>query len=146
LSSRLKGQVLFAQIEIDENRLVAFHTAGYKESVKPNPKDEPAPDNTSLLHRLHLDQAEQAHAINATIQVPEVDSRRIAGEWLIPSKGALVVSLGVRSRHEKGAKKRIEEHLIAITARPVSAGNLAMPASPRRDAAVTRAGMPRRTR
>ena len=38
LSSELKGQALFARIVIEENRLVAIHTAKYTEGVKPKPR------------------------------------------------------------------------------------------------------------
>ena len=37
LSSRLKGQNLFARVVIDENRLVAIHMVKYTEAVQPKP-------------------------------------------------------------------------------------------------------------
>ena len=123
LSSELKGQALFAKIVIEENRLVAIHTAKYTEGVKPKPPADPAVARASLrnLARLNPAHASQSAAISATIQVPEVDSRRVEGQWLVPSEGALLVSLGPCTRHDGVLKKQYEEKLIAITARPVSA-------------------------
>ena len=119
LSSQLKGQNLFARVVIDENRLVAIHTVKYTEAVQPKPGADPEVSRASFLDRLNPNHGPHAAAINATIQVPEVDSRRVEGEWLIPSDGALLVSLGPRALHERGfQQKGYEEHLIAITARP----------------------------
>jgi len=124
LSSQLKGQNLFARVVIDENRLVAMHTVKYTETVQPKPGADPEVTKASFLERLNPNHGPHAAAINATIQVPEVDSRRVEGEWLIPSAGALLISLGPRALHERGfqqfQQKGYEEHLIAITARPVA--------------------------
>ena len=120
LSSQLKGQNLFARVVIDENRLVAIHTVKYTEAVQPKPGVDPEVSKASFLDRLNPNHGPHAAAINATIQVPEVDSRRVEGEWLIPSDGALLVSLGPRALHERGFLKGYEEHLIALTARPLA--------------------------
>ncbi len=128
-TSQLKGQNLFVKIVIEENRLVAMHTVKYTETVQPKPGTDPEVTQTSLLGRLNPNHAPHPTAINGTIQVPEVDSRRVEGEWLIPSDGALLVSLGPRAVHERGFLKGHEEHLIAITARPVT-GQAATQPSP----------------
>ena len=120
LSSELKGQKLFARVVIDENRLVAIHTVKYTENVQPKPGIDPEVSRASFLDKLNPTHGPHPAAINATIQVPEVDSRRVEGEWLIPSDGALLVSLGPRALHERGFLKGYEEHLIAITARPLA--------------------------
>ncbi|MBV8310232.1 MAG: hypothetical protein JO344_07595, partial [Planctomycetaceae bacterium] len=114
LSSQLKGPNLFARVVIDENRLVAIHAVKYTEAVQPKPGVDPEVSRASFLDRLTPNHGPRAAAINATIQVPEVDSRRVEGEWLIPSEGALLVSLGPRALHERGfQQKGYEEHLIA---------------------------------
>ncbi len=119
LSSQLKGTALLARVVVEENRLVALHTTKYTEGVKPKPGTDPEVSRASFLSRLNPNHGPHAAAVNATFQVPEVDSRRIEGQWLIPSDGALLVSLGPRAVHEKGLRTGYEEHLIAITARPV---------------------------
>jgi len=120
LSSQLKGQNLFARVVIDENRMVAIHTVKYTEAVQPKPGADPEVSRASFLDRLNPNHGPHATAINATFQVPEVDSRRVEGEWLIPSDGALLVTLGPRAVLERGIQKGYEEHLIAITARPLA--------------------------
>jgi hypothetical protein len=119
LSSHLKGHDLFARVVIEENRLVAMHTVKYSEAVQPKPGADPEVTRVSFLDLLNPSYGSHASAVNATIQVPEVDSRRVEGEWLIPSDGALLVSLGPRALHERGFVKGYEEHLIAMTARPI---------------------------
>ena len=54
--------------------------------------------------------------INAQIQIPEVVSKRIEGDWMIPSEGALLVSMGPNTRRDKGLRHVYEERLVAITA------------------------------
>ena len=88
LSSQLKDRKLFAKVVIQENRLMAVHTVRYTETVQPKPGTDPEVTKTSLLDRLNPNHGSHPAAINATIQVPEVDTRRIEGEWLIPSDGA----------------------------------------------------------
>jgi hypothetical protein len=119
LSSQLKGSALLAHVHIEENRLVTMHTTKYTEAVRPKPGTDPEVSRASFLDRLNPGHTPHEAAINATIQVPEVDTRRIEGQWLIPSDGALLVSLGPRAVHEMGLRNGYSEHLIAITARPV---------------------------
>lgn len=119
VSSRLKGPALEARVFIEENRLVALHTTTYQEGVRP--KTDPEVAQASFLARLNPNHGPHPALVNVTIQVPEVDSRHIEGQWQIPSDGALLVSLGPRGGHEKGLiKKPLEEHLIAITARVIA--------------------------
>lgn len=136
LSSRIAGSgpALEARIVIEENRLVALHTTSYGEMV--GPKSDPAVAQASFLDRLNPVREPRAAALNAAIQVPEVDTRRIEGQWTIPADGALLVSLGPRSGPDKGLmKKSVEDHLIAISARLVPVETTS-PARPSRSAPV----------
>ena len=138
LSSQINGSSLQARVVIEENRLLAFHTTTYREEVVP--KSDPEVAQASFLSRLNPNHGPHAAGITGTIQVPEVDSRRIEGYWLIPSDGALLVSLGPRGGQEKGLiKKAYTEHLIAITARVDSAAAN----SPAPSAAAPSASTPR---
>jgi hypothetical protein len=127
LSSRLKGQVLFARVTIDENRLLKLHTVPYTESMFKKVEIESHPGKGPIHDRLHRNIGLQQQAITAQIQVPEVESRRAEGDWLIPSAGALVVSMGPRSRTlGLGLGTAFQEQLIVITARPVAAADPAV--------------------
>jgi hypothetical protein len=142
LSSRQKGPSLQALVVIEENRLIGFHTATYREALKSTA--DPEVVQASLLSRLNPNHPPYPATLAGTIQVPEVDSRRIEGVWQIPTDGALLVSLGPRGGHEKGLiKKAYEEHLIAITARLVSRppGSSASPAA-RPNVPAARANVP----
>jgi len=124
-SSRLQGQVLFAKVAIEQNQVLSFLTTTYKESIRPKEAEKQKADaevvKTSLLDRIRPEPS-GTYAINGTIQVPEVASRRIEGEWLIPSDGALLVSMGPTTRRDKTLlKQAYQERLIAITARPTTA-------------------------
>ena len=104
LTSRLRGPLLEARVVVEENRLVALHTATYRESVKPKADTEVA--QASFLSRLNPGHGPNASMLNAVIQVPEVDSRRIEGNWLIPGDGAILVSLGPTAPVTKRAWSR----------------------------------------
>jgi hypothetical protein len=130
LSSRQKGSTIQALVVIEENRLIGFHTATYREALKSTA--DPEVVQASFLSRLNPNHTPHPTELAGTIQVPEVDSRRIEGVWVIPAEGALLVSLGPRAGHEKGLiKKAYEEHLVAITARLISGppGPAAAPAA-----------------
>jgi hypothetical protein len=122
-SSQFKGPVLFAKVSIEQNQVLSILTTTYTESVKPRhkdkekEKDDPGVVKTSLLERLRPEHVNVA-SINGTIQIPEVVSKRIEGEWMIPSEGALLVSLGPNPHRDKGLRQSYQERLVAITARP----------------------------
>ena len=121
-SGRVEGQGLRALVAIDSDRVVSFRTSRYSEAVVPANPDHARPAT-----------------LNATIQVPVIDSARVVGEWLIPRDGALIVSLG-DSRSEGRLVRTVRpEELVVIRFRPVPG-----PASPtpieRTSATSTRGG------
>lgn len=119
--TRMKGPVLFAHMIVQHNKLLGFLTTSYKESVT-NPNADPEVVKTSLLGKLRPEAADKT-VIAGTIQVPEVSTRRIEGDWMIPSQGGLVISLGPQSLGVRGVgRKHYEERLIVVTAHPEAAG------------------------
>jgi hypothetical protein len=122
LSSELKAKALFAKIVVEENRLMAMHDALYSEALNGGSTGQtPHKGTVSLRDRLQRKLGIDERVINATIQVPEVESRRVEGKWLIPSEGALLVSMGPSSSAKRDnviMKTQYVEHLLAITARP----------------------------
>ncbi len=119
LSSRLDGPALLAKVTVEQNHLLSFITTRYTESVKSASREttDEGVVKASFIDRLRPER-DGPTAINATINVPEMVSSRIEGEWLIPSEGALLVSMGASSRRDKGLRGGYQERLIAITARP----------------------------
>ncbi|QEH33335.1 hypothetical protein OJF2_18360 [Aquisphaera giovannonii] len=120
LSSQVRDGRVFAQVSVEENRLLGIYTTNYKETVAPRPGEDPGVVRASFVDRIMPNHGPQPAAIAATIQVPEVDSRRIDGRWMIPAEGALLVSMGPRPSHEKSLRKGYSERLVAITARPTN--------------------------
>lgn len=118
--TQLKGSALSAHVLVQQNQLLGFITTAYSESVI-KPKTDATVEKTSLLAKFRPEPADKT-AINATIQIPEVASRRIEGDWLIPSTGALLISMGPHSSGGKLGGKSYEERLILLTAVPTTEG------------------------
>lgn len=57
---------------------------------------------------------------DASLSVPEVSNGQIAGEWLIPNDGVLLVSLGAYTVADKEGKAVVRESLLVLEARPVA--------------------------
>jgi hypothetical protein len=59
-----------------------------------------------------------AHAarLNATIEVPEMVQGAVSGEWLIPTNGALIVSLGTNTKAGQDGKAEVHERLLIVQA------------------------------
>jgi hypothetical protein len=64
--------------------------------------------------------AEKAETVGSRIDVPEVAHAEIAGEWLIPNDGALVVSLGVQTTTDEAGKAVTVERLALVEAHPAA--------------------------
>jgi len=111
VSGRKLDQGVLAQLKIEDRQLIAVHDvalAAPADGVKPA-SGENAP-------------------ANAKIQVPEIAQAEVAGEWLIPNGGALVVSLGVRTAADAGGKAVVSERLAVVEARPAAeAGSTVLP-------------------
>jgi hypothetical protein len=72
------------------------------------------------------------------IEVPELNRCEVAGEWLIPNDGALLVSLGAFTVSDQDGKATVRERLALIEAECV-----ALPVSPTAAAAVSVPPWPR---
>ncbi|MGE3822451.1 MAG: hypothetical protein AB7I30_23800, partial [Isosphaeraceae bacterium] len=55
-----------------------------------------------------------------TLSVPEVATGQLAGEWLIPKEGALLVSLGAYTVADKEGKAVVRERVLVLEARPIA--------------------------
>ena len=86
------------RISIDDQRCLAMHNAMIRDQVhKPG---EPKP-----------------YGIATTIQIPEVRSVKVGGDWLIPTNRVFVVSLGVMKETNPRGKSALRERLVIIEAR-----------------------------
>lgn len=113
---------VFARVAVEEDRLIRFQTATYGEDVRRQIPVESRPKSGHILvDRLFRSVGikVEMQAVKASLQVPEVASSRIAGEWLIPRDGAVLVSLGAGTERDESDTMRYVEHLVIITCRPL---------------------------
>jgi hypothetical protein len=75
----------------------------------------------------------------STVQIPEVASQEVVGEWLIPNDGVLVVGLGIHTASDKDGKAVVRERLMVIEAK---ADTELMRTASRRESAVGRHSSP----
>lgn len=141
--TRMKGPLLYAHVVVQSSTVLNMLTAPYEESIGPAEDQDPGVVRTSLLARLKPDGPQRA-TIRGVIQIPDVDTRRIEGEWLIPSEGAIVVSLGPHSHARvdrksagsklgplggKAGKTQYAERLIVLSAAVLDAPPQAVPSA-----------------
>lgn len=99
-AGRPVDQGVFARVAIEETRLLRLHDVSLREGIKPK------------------DEAIKPAEIRPQYQVPEVAIDRVEGEWLIPSDGVLIVSLGVRSGAGATGEPSVRERLALVEAAP----------------------------
>ena len=128
VSGRQLDQGVLAHLLLEDTRIATIHQVKLTEDVTPKePKDG-------------------EHKLTPRIDVPEVVKAGIAGEWLIPRDGALVVSLGTHTTADSQGKAVVHERLMLLEAQSVSAKEPpTCPFAfslPRRDEAVAPVPMP----
>jgi hypothetical protein len=111
VTGRKLDQGVLAQIVLEDSRVTAVHTVGLSEV------QEPAKGTSD---------GKRWEKMGVKIQVPEVVKGEVAGEWLIPNDGVLVVSLGVQTVADKEGRAVVRERLALIEARSVDL-NATMP-------------------
>ncbi len=79
-----------------------------------------SPCCTSSLSEAPCAKADEAQAV--AIEVPEIASQEIAGEWLIPKDGILLVSFGPHTVADQDGKAVIRERLAIVEAEGVTDG------------------------
>lgn len=133
---RVEEQGLRARFVLERDRILAFQTSQYREMVTPieNDKVEPKGLLASGVNRLAQP---RAASLGGMIQIPVVDSARVDGEWLIPTDGALIVSLGgvVKPGKVLGFGEVRSEELVVIRYRP-EPGQAPTPIEPEQTAAT----------
>jgi hypothetical protein len=113
LSGRCEPAGVRTRLELEQNEFLAFHAVPLSEAVEG--KD-----------------GRGATMITAQVQVPEVATSRVEGEWLVPGHGLLVVSLGAKTypgAKEKG-EPEVRERLVLVQAEPAPAPQAKAPWRP----------------
>jgi hypothetical protein len=103
MTGRKLDQGVLACVVLDESRVAAVHQVALSENV--SAKTCCASDSTPASAK-----------IASRIEVPEVVHASLAGEWLIPNDGVLVVSLGVQTTADAAGRAVVAERLVLIEA------------------------------
>jgi hypothetical protein len=101
VSSRRIDQGMLARLCVEDAHVARVHTFDIKETVKDAKGGRPA-------------------EIHGQVQVPELISGRVEGEWLIPKDGALIVSLGAFTSADEDGKAVVRERVALIEAHSVA--------------------------
>ena len=102
LTGRKLDQGVLVQLVLDESRCTTMHSVSLAEAFEPR-GDSPAKKGKLV----------------SMLQVPETSHTEVAGEWLIPTDGALVMSLGVYTVSDAKEKAAVRERLAILEARPI---------------------------
>ena len=78
LTCRPLDQGVLATVRIDANQFMAFHPVDTKDTFR-------------------VAGSPEEHSFKAQYQVPEVATAHVAGDWLIPKEGCLVIAFGVHT-------------------------------------------------
>jgi hypothetical protein len=118
VAGRALDQGVLARVSVEDSRFLAFHSVASTETVQPK------------------DTAGKPRTLAGTYQVPEVATAAIAGEWLIPNDGSLIVSTGIRTMPGEKGKSLVCERLAIIETKPVPVPVTAVPSALARRNAV----------
>ena len=103
MTGRKLDQGVLACVVLDESRVAAVHHVALSENV---------PAKTCCAS----DSVPACGKIASRIEVPEFVHASLAGEWLIPKDGVLVVSLGVQTTADAAGRAVVAERLVLIEA------------------------------
>ena len=95
LSGHVEKGGIRARVDVSHAKVTAMHACAIADSVT-NPETQ------------------EVRPVDAQIQVPEVLSTRLGGEWLIPEGSVLVVSLGAYTATDAQGKPEVCERLAVI--------------------------------
>ena len=95
LSGRKVDQGMLLRLDLEESQVAAIHSVTVKDGVRGTEENGFRPST-----------------VNASYQVPEIRGSRVQGEWVVPTDGVLVVSLGVRST--EAGQPEIRERVVVI--------------------------------
>ncbi len=105
ITGRKLDQGVLTRLVLEETRCSAMHGVMLSEAVKKGDKGDEI-------------------KLGATLQVPETARVEVAGEWLIPTDGVLVISLGAHTVADAEGKAVVREHLAIVEPRPLGDGDV----------------------
>ena len=114
-------QGVMAKVKISESHIGALHTFQLREEIKPTPTSLPASMSATELGRQIVQMVLSPKQLNwaTTVQVPEVFTSNVEGEWFVTNDSILLISLGVNTVADAEGKAKVQERLAILDfARP----------------------------
>ncbi len=121
VEGRKLDQGILTRIALEESHVDVIHGVPQTESLAP-----PAANSTKNVLEIGeevrkfiktaMPTIPEATSITSSIQIPEVTRANVAGEWLIPNDGVLIVSLGVKTAADDKGMAVVRERVAVIEA------------------------------
>ncbi len=124
-AGRRFDQGVMAKVKINESHVGALHTLLLHEETKPVPVAFPASITPFDLARHIVQTIHLTKQLKwaTTVQVPEVFTSKVEGEWFIPNDAILLISMGVNTVADAEGKAKVQERLAILDfARPCDEG------------------------
>jgi hypothetical protein len=97
--------------------LCGYAAVSMAEASKGNPAQaQQCPDSEMCCESKECDGKEDGNARTVVVDVPEIDTQEVVGEWLIPRGEVLLVSFGAHTMADKDGKAVVKERLAMIEA------------------------------
>jgi hypothetical protein len=112
VAGRKLDQGILTKIAIEETHVDVIHGVPQSETLIPVSTKGAKPAESTA--------SESRTAIAASVQVPEISRASIAGEWLIPNDGVLIISLGVKTAADDQGKAVVRERIAIVEAHSAS--------------------------
>ena len=120
IRGRKLDQGVLARLTLQETYVKAVHTVGLKETCRTPDKinvDFTAPEAKEGVKGFQVIQTStkgKETQVTAQVQLPEVVRTKVEGEWLIPTDGVLLISLGVDTSADEHGKAIVIERLAVL--------------------------------
>lgn len=95
ITGRTLEQGVLAKVKIEDKQVIRVHTLMLSEKLE----------------------GKDSETLSPTLQIPECARNEVAGEWLIPTDGVLVVSTGVHTSADEDGKAVVLERLAILSAK-----------------------------
>jgi hypothetical protein len=121
VEGRKLDQGILTRIVLEETHVDVIHGVPQSETLVP-PASRSSKYQAELNREtLNVIQAAmpvipQATSITSSVQIPEVTRASVAGEWLIPNNGVLIVSLGVKTAADDKGMAVVRERVALVEA------------------------------
>jgi hypothetical protein len=125
VEGRKLDQGVLTRIAMEESHVDVIHGVPQSETLVPpaaKSSKTRTEQTTATLEviRASTSNIPEATSITSSVQIPEVTRASVAGEWLIPNDGVLLVSLGVKTAADDKGMAVVRERVAVVEACPAT--------------------------